>query len=114
MSPLPEMWDARPPLEINLSFGTPWTVVLPRIYRYMDQGHIDAFFATGALRLASMARFAEYPDEPRKDREGQSVNSAVFRDPDNPTAGSTIFTVTGTGDTAITSCVAPRWNRSDS
>jgi hypothetical protein len=104
MNPLPDIWSARPPFELNLSLGDPWTIVLPRIYRYMEQEHVDAFFETGALRLASMARFAEHPDEPRRDQEGQSVNSAVFHDPDSPTGGSTIFTVTATGQSDYILC----------
>ncbi len=48
-----------------------WRVELPVVTRYMRGEYVDAFFATGALRLSSFSAFRKHPDEAIRDtREG--------------------------------------------
>ena len=64
---------ASPPA-INLTFGRPWSILRPRVYRYLESKYVEGFFSNGSLRLSSFARFAEHPDEQRKDAaEGKGV-----------------------------------------
>lgn len=43
----------------------------PRLYRYLDKQHADAFFSGGHLRLSSFERFRRHVDETRMDlKEG--------------------------------------------
>jgi hypothetical protein len=57
----------REPMMPVLAFSHNWTVRLPHVYRAMRKEHVDAFFATGALRLSSFLRFRRNPDEVRGD-----------------------------------------------
>lgn len=56
----------------GVQFLSPWTVVTPQPYRYLERQHAAAFFADGSLQLVR-PRFARHEDEQRKDeREGQT------------------------------------------
>jgi len=59
---------------INLSISIPWQVTTPVVFRYLPRAFVDAFFATGALRLSSFRRFHQHADEQRNDgEEGRSL-----------------------------------------
>lgn len=56
----------------------PWLVVSPRVFRYLPQRFVDAFFEDGTLRLSSFNRFAKHADEERKDvAEGKGVRTGT-------------------------------------
>src|ERR1035437_1276149 len=55
------------PQTFTLQFGRPWTVLRPRVYRYLEAEYVEAFFKDGSLRLSSFSQFAKHPDEQRKD-----------------------------------------------
>jgi len=62
------------PPTIDLNFGRPWSILRPRLYRYLEAEYVEAFFKDGSLRLSSFARFAQHPDEQRNDKaEGAST-----------------------------------------
>lgn len=50
-----------------ISFGHEWRIHRPYVYRYLQVEYVDAFFATGALRLSSFAVFSRHTDEERLD-----------------------------------------------
>jgi hypothetical protein len=57
----------------GLQFLSPWTVVTPKPYRYLEKQYIEAFFTDGSLRLSSFAQFAQHEDEQRRDvNEGKT------------------------------------------
>lgn len=65
-------------LNFSAQFAQPWQIVRPRVFRYMPQKYVDAFFADGALRLSSFAQFAKHADEERKDAaEGKGVRAGL-------------------------------------
>jgi hypothetical protein len=62
------------PPGINVQFGRNWTMLRPTLYRFLESKYVDAFFQEGSLRLSSFERFAQHPDEQRKDAgEGWGV-----------------------------------------
>jgi hypothetical protein len=66
--------DALP--TIDVAFSMPWTIVRPRVYRFMDKQYVDAFFDHGRLRLSSFERFSKHADEERLDgAEGKAVST---------------------------------------
>lgn len=57
----------------GVQFLSPWTVVTPRPYRYLEKQYVEAFFTDGSLRLSSFAQFAQHDDEQRRDEhEGKT------------------------------------------
>lgn len=59
---------------IETMFASPWCIVLPPVYRYMERQYVDQFFETGALMLSSVAAFQKHPDEARGDAaEGSAM-----------------------------------------
>jgi hypothetical protein len=59
---------------ITLQTVKPSNIILPTVYRYMGKKYIDLFFDKGILRLNSLAKFREYPDEIRGDKsEGKGA-----------------------------------------
>jgi hypothetical protein len=66
------------PPTISMSFARPWSILRPRVYRYLETQYVEAFFRDGSLRLSSFARFAEHPDEQRKDTtEGMGARFGI-------------------------------------
>ena len=66
---------------ITLNINRPWHLFLPKVYRYMDQEHIDTFFETGELRLSSFQTFKNYRDEQRgDDQEGRVLVKSTGKD----------------------------------
>ncbi len=64
--------------------GPPWYVMQPVLYRYLpSQKWVDAFFATGELRLSSFAEFHAHQDEHRSQwLEGSVQFESEYRLPD--------------------------------
>ncbi len=52
---------------LSLGFTRPWTVLLPRLTRYLEAEYVDLFFNDGTLRLSSFKAFREHADEERGD-----------------------------------------------
>jgi hypothetical protein len=85
---------------INLQIGKPLDIYLPNIYRYMDKKYIDLFFEKGILRISSIKKFKEYPDEIRGDKnEG---NGSVTGTTD--TSGFQFHVMSNTGSDAYMLC----------
>lgn len=58
---------------LQVQFASPWALVTPQPYRYLDRRYVEDFFRDGSLRLSSFARFAEHEDEQRRDEtEGKT------------------------------------------
>lgn len=57
------------PLVPNLQIPLNWAVRTPHVYRNMEEDYIEAFFATGALRLSSFTSFRQNVDEHRGDAQ---------------------------------------------
>lgn len=67
----------REPTMARHSFGYDWRVWPPRVFRYLEQEFVDAFFESGLLRLKSFSKFGEHPDELRGDpNEGKATFQA--------------------------------------
>jgi hypothetical protein len=63
------------PRFFQLSFQSPWAILRPRVFRFLEEKYVDEFFDSGKLRLSSFSRFAKHEDEERKDAaEGRSVS----------------------------------------
>lgn len=60
-----------------------WESRNPRVYRFIEKAHADAFFTSGELMLSSFKRFAKHKDEQRLDGdEGTAhVMSKAIEDP---------------------------------
>lgn len=87
-------------ITLNLARKRPWTIVIPKVYRYMDQKYIDEFFETGILRLSTFHTFAQHKDEQRHDpKEGFNI---LFGLGDN----STIVAVTRHGSNSLIFCTS--------
>lgn len=83
---------------IQQGFITPWSIFTPTAFRLMPRKYVDAFFATGELRLSSFRAFSKHKDEERKDAtEGDNV--IVGRGP-----ATTIFARTVHGSDAFVLC----------
>jgi len=81
---------ASPPT-LNIQFVRPWTILRPRLYRYLPSKWVDAFFHDGSLRLSSFNEFSKHTDEQRADpQEGRGVRVGVG-------IAATIVTATGRG-----------------
>ena len=82
---------------IEVGMADPWSLLQPRVFRYIDAEFADLFFDTGALRLSSFETFAQHDDEQRFDKsEGVSVATGVWKSDDGEDAASTVA-VTGVG-----------------
>src|SRR5690242_19541417 len=56
-------WYARQQVAVQVSAQS--SFMSPRLFRYLDQQHIDAFFDTGELRISSFEQFLADEDEQR-------------------------------------------------
>lgn len=66
---------------ITLQTVKPANVLLPSLYRYLDQEFVDLFFDQGKIRLSSFSRFQNYPDEIRGDKsEGRGAIRSVAKE----------------------------------
>jgi hypothetical protein len=74
--------DYREPATFPGGFPRPWQVRGPRIFRYLNQEYIDAFFDSGSLRLSSFVRFAEHSDEQRFDPDEGEAVAIAYGEPD--------------------------------
>jgi hypothetical protein len=95
-------WYARQ--QAQLQIGASWTLQSPRVFRYLDQEHIDRFFETGELRLSSFAQFSEHEDEERKDQEGWTINIGLYEASDGPDKNVRVYNVSGAGADAYVLC----------
>lgn len=69
------------PTTIDLSFQWRWSLLQPRVHRFMAKRFVDEFFDDGSLMLSSFERFATHKDEQRKDAsEGTGVRVLTGRD----------------------------------
>jgi hypothetical protein len=59
---------ASPP-SLNFQFQRPWSILRPRLYRFLESQYVDAFFKDGSLRLSSFEQFSKHPDEQRRDTQ---------------------------------------------
>jgi hypothetical protein len=58
---------------LQVQFASPWALVTPQPYRYLDREYVEDFFRDGSLRLSSFARFAEHEEEQLRDEnEGKT------------------------------------------
>lgn len=65
-------------LQFGVQFAQPWQIVRPRVFRYLPQRYVDAFFDDGTLRLSSFSQFAKHADEERKDgAEGKGIRAGL-------------------------------------
>jgi hypothetical protein len=74
---MPESHEAHPkssPPTISMNFGRQWSIIRPRLYRYLPSQYVDSFFKDGSLRLSSFVHFAKHPDEQLRDR-GEGIGS---------------------------------------
>lgn len=63
------------PVLLNLTFGSPWAILRPTVYRFLEKSYVDEFFEHGRIRLSSFSRFAKHDDEQRHDSsEGKAVS----------------------------------------
>src|SRR6185437_2766358 len=86
------------PLTFNVQFSRPWSIVRPRVYRFLESKWIDAFFEDGSLRLSSFRQFAQHEDEQRHDpAEGWGIRAGVG-------PNMTVFMVGGRGSDAYVLC----------
>ncbi|MGI8611416.1 MAG: hypothetical protein ACR2KH_03965 [Sphingomicrobium sp.] len=61
---------------MDMQFARPWSIIQPRVYRFLEQQYVDQFFEDGTLLLSSFERFAKHRDEQRKDEnEGKGVRT---------------------------------------
>jgi hypothetical protein len=88
----------RSPPSLTFQFNRPWTVLRPRLYRFLEAQYVEAFFKDGSLRLSSFGQFAKHPDEQRKDRhEGHGTRMGLG-------TNLTISTVQGRGHDCYVLC----------
>ena len=70
-----EFKDWRPSV-LNMAFNSPWSILRPTVFRFMDKEYVDKFFEDGSLRLSSFAKFSQHEDEERKDDgEGKAIST---------------------------------------
>jgi len=99
------VWHAPAPTELGIALADQWSVVLPRVFRYLDQTYIDDFFETGHLRISSFDHFKTHTDEQRLDtQEGTGVHSGVYQSPTDPDDAATLFMVTASGQNHYVLC----------
>lgn len=68
--------EAWKPAIMNLAFNSPWSIIRPTVFRFLDKKYVDDFFKDGSLRLSSFERFSRHRDEQRKDdSEGKALAS---------------------------------------
>lgn len=84
---------------LPLNFTAPWTVLLPRVFRFLDKKWVDEFFLTGKLRLSSYDQFRQHKDEERADNEGLALR--VGNDGQN-----TLVVISSVGHNAYVLCGA--------
>jgi hypothetical protein len=88
------------PATLNFSFMRPWSVIQPRVYRFLEAEYVDAFFENGSLMLSSFSRFASHADEQRGDAmEGKGVRVVTGKD-------CTLVMASGRGDDCYILCGA--------
>jgi hypothetical protein len=83
-----------------------WFNRAPRVYRFIEQRYVDAFFRTGALRLSSFARFSKHTDEQRLDGKEGTVSIAYQAPGDS---GDIVILTGGMGTDAyvLSTCLVP-------
>ena len=83
-----------------------WFNRSPRVYRFLERKYVDAFFATGALRLSSFAQFAKHTDEQRLDGK-EGTFSMAYRPPGD--SGDVVILTGGVGKDAyvLSACLVP-------
>ena len=74
---MPEEQDfSSEPTVLNLTFGSPWSILRPKVYRFLERKYVEEFFDSGRIRLSSFERFSKHSDEQRHDAsEGKAVSS---------------------------------------
>ncbi|MGY4627172.1 hypothetical protein [Bradyrhizobium sp. USDA 4486] len=88
---------ASPP-SFNIQFNRSWTVLRPRLYRFLEAQYVEAFFKDGSLRLSSFSQFAKHPDEQRQDaQEGTGIRFGLGKN-------LTMVTVQGRGSDCYVLC----------
>jgi hypothetical protein len=78
----------------------------PRLFRYLDQQHIDAFFDTGELRISSFELFLTHEDEQRYDQEGRTINIGRYIDQADTTQSVHVYDVSASGADAYVMCAS--------
>ena len=65
----------KPPLILQSHFFSQWNILKPTVYRYMPSQFINEFFSHGKIRLSSLKKFAEHPNEMLRDEhEGRFIH----------------------------------------
>ncbi len=83
---------------LSIQFSQQWDVVLPRIFRFIEQVYVDKFFEDGTLRLSSFEQFRKHSDEQRRDSaEGFGLRQGIGQN-------ATIMTVSGRGGDCYVLC----------
>lgn len=78
MSDQVKLYPAGHPLNFEIQFAQPWQIVRPRVFRYLPQKYVDAFFTDGTLRISSFSQFAKHADEERRDeKEGNGIRAGI-------------------------------------
>ena len=66
------------PSFLKMTFNSPWSILRPTVFRFMDKIHVDKFFEDGSLRLSSFKKFSQHDDNERKDEfEGLAVSTLI-------------------------------------
>jgi hypothetical protein len=91
-------WYARH--QVMLQTSAQWSLLSPRLFRYLDQQFIDAFFDKGELRISSFASFHAHEDDERRDQEGRTINVGQYVDPDDSARNVQVYNVSAAGTDA--------------
>lgn len=102
-SGLPRWYAAQ---QVPVQVTPKWTLLTPRLFRYLDQEYINEFFDTGEIRLSSFAQFVKHSDEERQDDEGWTINIGNFEDSNDLDASSRVYSVSGAGANAYVLCTS--------